>query len=45
VYVQQLRRKLGDDASAPRYIGTEQGIGYRWLPDPERPEEARPAPG
>jgi two-component system, OmpR family, KDP operon response regulator KdpE len=32
VYVGQLRHKLGDDASHPRLILTEPGIGYRWLP-------------
>ena len=31
VYVAALRRKLGDDASSPRLILTEPGIGYRWL--------------
>jgi len=31
VYVGQLRRKLGDDASNPRLIVTEPGIGYRWI--------------
>lgn len=31
VYVAQLRRKLGDDASKPRLIVTEPGIGYRWI--------------
>jgi two-component system KDP operon response regulator KdpE len=30
VYVQQLRRKLGDDAGHPRHIITETGLGYRW---------------
>jgi two-component system KDP operon response regulator KdpE len=30
VYVGQLRKKLGDDTSNPRYIFTEPGIGYRW---------------
>ncbi len=29
VYIRQLRRKLGDDATNPRYIFTEPGIGYR----------------
>ncbi len=33
VYVRQLRRKLGDDASNPRLILTEPGIGYRWIAD------------
>lgn len=29
-----LRAKLGDDAQEPRYILTESGMGYRWLPAP-----------
>jgi two-component system KDP operon response regulator KdpE len=33
VYVGQLRQKLGDDATNPRLILTEPGIGYRWLPE------------
>lgn len=31
VYVRAMRRKLGDDASAPRLILTEPGVGYRWI--------------
>jgi two-component system KDP operon response regulator KdpE len=31
VYVRALRRKLGDDASSPRLILTEPGVGYRWI--------------
>jgi two-component system, OmpR family, KDP operon response regulator KdpE len=31
VFVRQLRRKLSDDSTDPRWIGTEPGIGYRWL--------------
>jgi two-component system, OmpR family, KDP operon response regulator KdpE len=38
VYVRALRRKLGDDASAPRLILTEPGVGYRWIAVPPRPE-------
>jgi two-component system, OmpR family, KDP operon response regulator KdpE len=30
-YVRGLRRKLGDDASNPRLITTEPGVGYRWI--------------
>lgn len=30
VYVNTIRRKLGDDAQKPRYILTEPGIGYRF---------------
>jgi two-component system, OmpR family, KDP operon response regulator KdpE len=36
VYVQQLRRKLDDDPGRPRFILTEPGLGYRWLPEPGR---------
>jgi len=35
VYVQQLRRKLRDDPGRPRFILTEPGLGYRWMPEPE----------
>ena len=31
VYVRALRRKLGDEASSPRLILTEPGVGYRWI--------------
>lgn len=31
-HVRSLRAKLRDDAFAPRFIRTESGIGYRWLP-------------
>jgi two-component system KDP operon response regulator KdpE len=30
-YVRALRKKLGDDASAPELIVTEPGVGYRWI--------------
>jgi len=29
IYIQHLRRKLGDDPMLPKYIGTEAGVGYR----------------
>jgi len=32
VFVRRLRRKLGDDADDPRYIQTERGVGYRFVP-------------
>jgi two-component system, OmpR family, KDP operon response regulator KdpE len=35
VYIQQLRRKLGDDPGRPRFILTESGLGYRWKPEPD----------
>ncbi len=31
VYVAQLRKKLGDQAAAPRLIETTPGVGYRWI--------------
>jgi two-component system KDP operon response regulator KdpE len=40
VYVRQLRRKLGDDPTRPRWIGTEPGVGYRWMAEP-KPAEPR----
>jgi two-component system KDP operon response regulator KdpE len=33
VYVARLRKKLEPDPQAPRYIGTEPGVGYRLLAD------------
>lgn len=35
VYVRQLRQKLRDDATAPGFIATEPGVGYRWVAEPE----------
>jgi two-component system KDP operon response regulator KdpE len=34
-YVRTLRKKLGDDASAPALIVTEPGVGYRWIGEPD----------
>jgi two-component system, OmpR family, KDP operon response regulator KdpE len=34
VYVRSLRRKLGDEAAAPKLILTEPGVGYRWIAEP-----------
>ena len=36
VHVSGLRRKLGDDPSAPRYLRTVRGVGFR-LTAPEDP--------
>ena len=33
VHVRHLRQKLGDASAYPRIIGTEPGLGYRWLLD------------
>ena len=32
IFIGRFRSKLGDDPSAPRYIETEPGVGYRFLP-------------
>jgi two-component system KDP operon response regulator KdpE len=34
IYVKQLRGKLGDTPSSPRWITTEPGLGYRWIAEP-----------
>lgn len=31
VHIGSLRRKLGDDVHAPRFIRAEMGVGYRWI--------------
>lgn len=33
LFVKQLRKKLNDTPSDPRWITTEPGLGYRWLPE------------
>ena len=45
VFVRQLRRKLGDDSAAPRWIGTEPGLGYRWKVEPDREQEVEQRTG
>ncbi len=35
VHVRGMRRALGDDATAPRIIGTVRGVGYKLLLEPE----------
>ena len=36
-----LRRKLGDDPAAPRYVHTVRGVGYRFVA-PEELERSEP---
>ncbi len=35
VHVGNLRKKLGESASSPRYIRTLRGVGYRFEPEPK----------
>ena len=37
VFVRQLRKKLEDDLTSPRWITTEPGLGYRWVAVPSDP--------
>ncbi|MBG6215773.1 DNA-binding response OmpR family regulator [Arthrobacter sp. CAN_A6] len=32
VHIRNLRKKLGEDASTPRFIRTVRGVGYRMIP-------------
>jgi two-component system KDP operon response regulator KdpE len=34
-HVRTMRKALGDSADEQRYLRTEPGVGYRWLPLPE----------
>lgn len=34
VHITHLRRKIDDDASAPRFIETVRGVGYRFVAEP-----------
>ena len=34
VHVRGVRRRLGDDAASPRFIGTVRGVGYKFVPEP-----------
>jgi two-component system alkaline phosphatase synthesis response regulator PhoP len=40
VHLGRLRRKLGDDASAPRFVATVRSVGYKFI----GPVERRPSP-
>jgi DNA-binding response OmpR family regulator len=39
VHLGRLRRKLGDDATAPRFIGTVRTVGYKFVASVERRDE------
>lgn len=43
-HVRSLRHKLGDDASQPRLLRTESGVGYRWIADSVADPGGAPAP-
>lgn len=38
--INRLRRKLGDSAREPRYIATQYGEGYWWVPQGKAPRRA-----
>jgi DNA-binding response OmpR family regulator len=42
MHLSWLRRKLGDAASAPRYITTVRGIGFRFEDDVDRNRSSEP---
>jgi two-component system KDP operon response regulator KdpE len=42
VFISQLRRKIEPDPGRPSIIGTDPGIGYRWL---LRPADEQETPG
>ena len=42
VHVGRLRRKLGDRADTPRFIGTIRSVGYKFIAPVERHEAAEP---
>jgi two-component system alkaline phosphatase synthesis response regulator PhoP len=42
VHIANLRKKLDDDPSRPRYIQTVRGVGYRFLTRPEAQSGAPP---
>ncbi len=45
-FMKKLRHKLGDDATNPRYLFTERGVGYRLGdPDPEGTPAVAPGDG
>ncbi len=37
VHIRSMRGALGDDANAPRIVGTVRGVGYKFLLKPSRP--------
>jgi DNA-binding response OmpR family regulator len=43
VHLGRLRRKLGDDAAQPRFIGTVRTVGYRFVAPVERRQPAQTA--
>ncbi|MBZ5738130.1 response regulator transcription factor [Nocardioides mangrovi] len=43
-HIRSLRSKIGDPATAPVYIRTESGAGYRWVADPGASVPAAAAP-
>jgi two-component system KDP operon response regulator KdpE len=41
-FVRQLRKKLGDDAAAPKYLVTDSQVGYRFRAAADVPAGRQP---
>jgi len=44
IYIRTLRQKLGESSEFPRFIQTEQGVGYRFVDPAEVPPPSSQLP-